>query len=93
MEGQLPPVNSRVPTFALVITTYELVQENGQPIYKGTVTHTFFGDTEDETRRVMQAHAKTDQFFAGSLKGMWSGIVLRNSDPQVFRTGGLTPMK
>ena len=89
MAGQLSELPSRVPLLAMVITTYELRQENGQQIYVATVSHTFYGNTEDELKGIMNAHAKTDRFFAGSLVGKWDGIVLRNSEPQVYRTGNM----
>ncbi len=82
-----PP--AKIPALAMLITTYEYQQKNGKPVFVATVSHTFLGDTEEELKGIMQAHAKTDQFFAGSLKGNWNGIVLRNSEPVIYRAGGV----
>lgn len=35
----------------------------------------------------MEAHKKTDRFFAASFTGQFDGIILRNSEPRLFRTG------
>lgn len=87
VQSDQPP--AKIPVLAMLITTYELSQENGKPVFIATVSHTFLGDTEEELKGIMQAHAKTDQFFAGSLKGNWNGIILKNSDPVIYRAGGV----
>lgn len=90
MAGQSNQTLAKIPALAMLITTYELRKENGKPVFIATVSHTFFGDTEEELKGIMQAHEKTDQFFAGSLKGNWNGITLRNSEPLIYRAGGVT---
>lgn len=89
MPGQSNQPPAKIPALAMLITTYELRQENGKQVFVATVSHTFFGDTEEELKDIMQAHAKTDQFFAGSQKGKWNGITLRNSEPIIYRAGGV----
>lgn len=89
MAGQSNQPPAKIPDLAMLITTYELSQENGKPLFVATVSHTFFGDTEEELKGIMQAHAKTDLFFAGSMKGNWNGIILRNSEPVIYRAGGV----
>ncbi len=56
----------------MTITTYELSDNN----WIATVTHTFFGDTETELKGIMEAHKKTDVFFAASFTGNFNGITL-----------------
>lgn len=89
MAGSSNQPPAKIPVLAMLITTYELSQENGKPVFVATVSHTFLGDTEEELKGIMQAHAKTDQFFAGSLKGNWNGIILKNSEPVIYRAGGV----
>ncbi len=64
-----------IPPVTLTITTYELVK--GVP--RATVNHEFFGNTEDEARKVLEAHRKTDAFFDASFTGNFRGIILVNS--------------
>ena len=90
MAGQSDQPPAKIPALAMLITTYELSQENGKPVFVATVSHTFLGDAEEELRGIMHTHAKTDQFFAGSLKGNWNGIILRNSEPVIYKAGGVT---
>lgn len=42
------------------------------------VTHTFTGKTEKEARGYLEAHKKTDSFFAGCAKGKFQTITCRN---------------
>lgn len=87
MDGYQQNQGSRIPQFALVVVTYELVNDT----WVATVGHSFYGDTEEEASRVLEAHKKTDRFFAASFTGEFNGIVLRNSKPQLFQTGVPTP--
>lgn len=73
-------VNFKVPILVLTITTYELGEGNE---WIATVTHTFFGDSEDELRGIVEAHKKTDAFFAASFTGNFNGITLQNSEPHI----------
>lgn len=73
----------RVPRFALVVVTYELVDNT----WIATVGHSFYGDTEEEANRVMEAHKKTDRFFAAGFTGQFDGITVTNTKPQLFGTG------
>ena len=73
----------RVPQLALVVVTYELVDNT----WIATVGHSFYGDTEEEATRVMEAHKKTDRFFAAGFTGQFDGITVANGKPQLFRTG------
>lgn len=65
-----------IPPVTLTITTYELVEG----VLRATVNHEFFGNTEDEARKVLEAHRKTDAFFDASFKGNFRGIILVNSE-------------
>ncbi len=89
MSGQSNQPPAKIPALAMLITTYELRQDKGKPVFVATVSHTFLGDTEEELNGIMQAHAKTDQFFAASIKGNWKGIILKNSDPVIYRASGV----
>ena len=44
--------------------------------------YTFYGKNKAEIRGIIAAHKKTDVFFAGSFKGEWNGIKLKNSKIQ-----------
>ncbi len=73
----------KIPLFKLMVATYELVDNT----WVATVEHSFYGDTEEEANRIMEAHKKTDRFFAASFTGQFNGIILANSTPKLFRTG------
>lgn len=62
------------PKLRLQITTYEFYSNFWQP----TVTHTFYGNTEEELQKIRDAHRKTDTFFNGSFTGKFNGIILMN---------------
>lgn len=62
------------PKLSLQITTYEFYGRKWHP----TVTHTFYGDTEEELHKIRDAHRKTDTFFNGSFTGSFNGIILMN---------------
>lgn len=72
-----------VPDFALIVVTYELVDNK----WVATVAHSFYGDTEEEANRVMEAHKKTDRFFSASFTGQFDSITLANSEPKLFKKG------
>lgn len=63
------------------ITTYEW-DETGLPQWVPILSHTFYGKNKSEIRIIIAAHKKTDEFFAGSFKGKWNGIKLKNSKIQ-----------
>ena len=86
-----PP--AKIPALAMLITTYELSQENGKPVFVATVSHTFLGDTEEDLKRIMYAHAKTDQFFAGSLKGLHHSEKSIRSKLLFSGSGNFSPWK
>ncbi len=92
MTRQIPdPVEFIQPPVSLIITTYELSEDaSGNPIWKSTVTHVFTGETEERAYQIMEAHKKTDAFFAASFKGVlpWKGgdIYLKNSDIEIVLT-------
>ena len=64
---------------SLSITTYEFYDGDWHP----TLTHTFYGKTEQDARKIMEAHRNTDSFFNGSFSGKWNGLILKNSDAVV----------
>jgi hypothetical protein len=64
------------PKLSLQITTYEFYEGMWNP----TVTHTFYGETAEELRRIKDAHKKTDSFFNASFIGKVNGIVLMNGN-------------
>ncbi len=64
---------------SIAITTYEFYDGQLHP----TLTHTFYGKSEEDARKILEAHRKTDAFFNGSFAGRWNGIVLKNSDESV----------
>jgi len=73
----------RLPQFVLIVVTHELVDNT----WIVTVGHSFYGDTEEEANRVMEAHKKTDRFFAAGFTGQFDGITVMNGEPQLYRTG------
>jgi len=72
-----------LPLFVLIVVTHELVDNT----WIATVAHSFYGDTEEEANRVMEAHKKTDRFFAAGFTGQFDGITVMNGEPQLYRTG------
>lgn len=73
------------PPVALLITTYELVEDTpGSYRWTATVTHTFHGDSKERVYQIMEAHKKTDIFFSASFQGNYKGIILKNSEPQII---------
>lgn len=63
-----------VPKLYLQITTYEFYDRK----WHATLTHTFYGNTEDELYKIRDAHRKTDTFFNGSFTGGFKDIILMN---------------
>lgn len=86
MTDQYPnPTEFTTPPIALIITTYELSEQpKGHYFWKATVTHAFYGETEERTYQISEAHKKTDAFYAGSFQGKWNGVILRNSESQII---------
>lgn len=70
---------SRIPKVRLTVTTYEF---DGSE-WIAVVTHTFHADTEDDAYAILEAHKKTDAFFAGSFAGKFNGINLANSKIEI----------
>ena len=64
----------------LTITTYEMTPDKK---WNPVVTHVLYGGTRKEVYGVLDAHMKIDQFFAGSYKGQWRGLILTNSNVNV----------
>lgn len=62
--------------YAVTVYTYE---SNDYPI----LAHTFIGKTENEARSYLEAHKKTDEFFAGCEDGQWEDVECTNTDPKV----------
>lgn len=62
------------PKLRLLITTYEFYDG----FWHQTVTHAFYGNTEDELYKIRDAHRKTDSFFNASFTGKFDGIILMN---------------
>jgi hypothetical protein len=62
------------PKLRLLITTYEFYDGFWHP----TVSHCFYGDTEEELYKIRNAHRKTDTFFDASFTGKFDGITLMN---------------
>lgn len=62
----------------LKITTCELYDSQWNEV----LSHTFYGNTENEISQLIEAHRKTDSFFNSSFKGIfeWKGgsIELKN---------------
>jgi len=85
MSDQYPNPNEfSTPPISLIVTTYELAEEpKGHYFWKATVTHCFHGETIERVYQISDAHRKTDAFYAGSFKGEWNGIILKNSEFQI----------
>lgn len=66
------------------ITTDEFYNGDWNPV----LTHTFYGQNEEELENLVQTHINTDSFFAASFKGLfnWKGteIKLKNSEPKLL---------
>lgn len=69
------------PKLELEIITSEYDDENN--IWRRTLGHTFYSDTEDEIIGLVNAHRQTDTFFDASFSGIfeWKGgtIKLKNT--------------
>ena len=90
MSNQIPPTEYKVPPVTLVITTYELAQDNsGNDFWKATVSHVFHGETVGRVYQISEAHKLTDTFYKASFEGAlpWKGenIYLKNSEPQIIK--------
>lgn len=72
-------MNSRIPKTSLTVTTYEF---DGRE-WTAAVTHVFHGDSREEVLAILEAHKKTDAFFAGSFTGNFRGIRLKNSEQKL----------
>lgn len=70
------------PQLMLAITTFEYNDDTKN--WVATLTHTFHANTQQELYQLLEAHIKTDQFFAASFEGNFKGIPLVNSDPRVL---------
>ncbi len=53
------------PKLNLEITTFEYYDNQWNPV----LTHTFYGNTENEINQLIDAHRKTDSFFDASFTG------------------------
>lgn len=77
-----PPVN-------LIITTYELSEDNNNPIWKAVVTHLFSGETLERVHQISEAHKTTDAFYKSSFEGRfpYNGgvIILKNSEQEIVK--------
>lgn len=64
------------PKLRYAIVTFEIDEE--QDIARETLCHVFYGDSTEEIKGLIEAHKKTDSFFAGSFEGIWKNIKLQN---------------
>lgn len=73
------------PPISLLITTYELSEPTpGNYQWVATVSHIFHGDSLEHVWKLVEAHKRTDTFFAGSFEGRYNDIILMNSEPKII---------
>ncbi len=90
MSNEIPnSTEYKVPPVTLMITTYELTEDDQKiPIWNATVTHVFHGETTERVYQISDAHKLTDAFYRASFEGRFpykgGVIILKNSKFEIM---------
>ena len=70
-EADVPAAEGSDELYAVIVDTYESKE---YPV----VRHIFYGQTEEEAMKYLEAHKETDKFFTACFTGKFGDIQCRN---------------